>query len=78
MRTIQNITVVKDYKLRCTFNNNIVKVADISLYLDTPVFKVLQNKAAFNTVVNKSYFVEWSNYEVDLSADTLWHIGNEE
>ncbi len=78
MRTIQNIVVVDNYKLRCTFNNNVVKLADISVYLDAPVFQVLKNTTAFNTVVNKNYFVEWSQYEVDLSADTLWHIGIEE
>ena len=78
MRTIQNIAVVDNYKLRCTFNNNVVKLADISVYLDAPAFKPLKNVAAFSKVLNKNYFVEWSSYEIDLSADTLWHIGVEE
>jgi len=78
MRSIEKIVVVNDYKLRCTFNNNIVKLADISVYLDAPAFQPLKNKTEFSKVLNKSYFVEWSDSEVDLSADTLWHIGIEE
>jgi len=23
---------------------------------------------------NHGYFVEWKDYNIDLSADTLWHI----
>ena len=78
MRTINNIEILDNYKLRCTFSNNIVKVADVSIYLDAPAFAILKNKAVFDTVINKNYFVEWSDYELDLSADTLWHIGAEE
>ena len=78
MRTINNIEILDNYKIRCTFSNNFVKVADISNYLNAPAFTVLKNKAVFNNVINKNYFIEWSNEELDLSADTLWHIGVEE
>ena len=78
MRVINEIQVIDNYKLRCTFNNNIVKIADISDYLNAPAFAAIKNTTAFSNVVNKNYFVEWSNFELDLSADTLWHTGIDE
>lgn len=78
MRTITNIQVLDNYKLCCTFNDGTTKTADITTYLNAPAFEPLKDKAAFNKVCNKNYFVEWADYELDLSADTLWHIGVEE
>lgn len=78
MRTITKIQVLDNYRLCCTFNDGTTKVADISIYLNAPAFEPLKDKSAFSKVINKNYFVEWSDDEIDLSADTLWHIGIEE
>ena len=77
MRTILNLKALDNYKLQCTFNDGSKKIADISTYLNAPAFLPLQQYAAFNKVSNKNYFVEWVDYEIDLSADTLWHIGKD-
>jgi hypothetical protein len=39
------------------------------------MFKVLSDFNNFCEVKNKKYFIEWEKYELDLSADTLWHEG---
>lgn len=75
MRLLTDITPLPDYRLICTFDDGTKKVADISQYLQSEVFKPLQNTELFNSVQNQQYYVEWLDGEVDLSADTLWHVG---
>jgi len=74
MRTITKIKPLSDFKLECIFNDGTIKIADIKPFLKTEVFRPLINPIAFAKVINHSHFVEWADYEVDLSADTLWHI----
>jgi hypothetical protein len=74
MRTITKINVLSDFKLECLFNDGTIKIADIKPFLKTEVFKPLINPIAFAKVSNHSYYVEWVDHEVDLSADTLWRI----
>ena len=75
MRFLTYIKPLSDYKLACTFDNGIEKVADLTQYLQSEAFRPLQNLELFSEVQNKQYYVEWLDGEVDLSADTLWHIG---
>lgn len=75
MRTLESVSPISNYKLECTFSDGTHKIADVSVYLDAPAFKPLTEPQAFLKVINKKYFVEWSDHEIDLSADTLWHIG---
>ena len=75
MRLLTNIEPLSNYRLVCTFDNGIEKVADISQYLKSEAFLPLQKPELFNSVQNREYYVEWLDGEVDLSADTLWHIG---
>ena len=75
MRFLTDIAPLPHYKLVCTFDDGTEKVADISQYLQSEVFRPLQNTELFNSVQNHQYYVEWLDGEVDLSADTLWHIG---
>ena len=75
MRHLTNIVPLRDYKLICTFDNGIEKVVDISQYLQSEAFQPLQKPDVFSKVQNREYYVEWLEGEVDLSADTLWHIG---
>ena len=76
MRTLINIIPLNDFRLECLFNDGTKKIADIKRFLKTEVFKPLMNKDAFSQIKNRKYFVEWSDYEIDLSADTLWHIAS--
>ncbi len=75
MRTLSAVEAMDNYKLQCTFDNGIKKIADISVYLKAAAFRPLQQPNIFKKVSNRSYFVEWADEEIDLSADTLWHIG---
>jgi len=77
MKTLSAIKALENYKLQCTFNDGTQKVADISVYLDAPAFVLLKQPNIFKNVSNQNYFVEWKDCDVDLSADTLWHIGVE-
>ena len=62
-----------DYHLQVKFENGIEKNFDVNPLLKFPAFSPLKDKAIFRTVSNRGYFIEWSNEEIDLSADTLWH-----
>lgn len=75
MHVLSQVIPLSDYQLALTFDTGETKVADIKPYLQTEAFRSLQNHMLFNTVANKVYYVEWLDGEVDLSADTLWHIG---
>jgi hypothetical protein len=75
MKKILSIKPMEDYKLLCSFSDGTVKVADIIPYLQDEAFKPLLNPAAFSKIENRDYYAEWPQYELDLSADTLWHIG---
>ncbi len=74
MRTLINITPLSDFRLECVFNDGTKKIADIKPFFKTEVFKPLMNKNPFSQIKNRKYFVEWAGCEIDLSADTLWHI----
>jgi len=78
MRKIIAVKPIDNYILEVEFENNCIKLFDFSLYLSYPVFKILKDINNFNKVVNKGYFIEWETFELDLSADTLWHEGKEE
>jgi len=77
MKTLSAVKPLENYKLQCTFIDGTKKVADISVFLEAPAFMPLKQKNIFNKVSNHNYFVEWTDCEVDLSADTLWQIGKE-
>ena len=77
MKKILSIKAIENYKLLCSFSDGAVKIADIFPYLQGEAFKPLLNLAAFSKVENRNFYAEWPQYELDLSADTLWHIGKE-
>jgi hypothetical protein len=74
MRTLIEIKTLHDFRLECVFNDGTKKIADIKPFLSKEAFKPLADPKAFSAIHNCGYFVEWSDYEIDLSADTLWHI----
>ena len=75
MRTITNIRALSDYRLECVFNDGSVRIADIKPFLTAEAFKPLSDQHIFSSnLSNQGYFVEWKDHDIDLSADTLWHI----
>jgi hypothetical protein len=75
MRTITDIKALSDYRLECVFDDGSKRIADIKPYLTAEAFKPLSDPRVFSAALrNKGYFVEWKDQDIDLSADTLWHI----
>jgi hypothetical protein len=75
MRNIINITPnPADFTILVEFENSIKKY-DCKPLLNLPAFLPLNDKYIFKKVINKGYFIEWTQEEIDLSADTLWHDG---
>ncbi|TKT88773.1 DUF2442 domain-containing protein [Dyadobacter frigoris] len=74
MRTIKNLKATDGYSLECYFDDGGKRNADIKPYLKSEAFQWLQDINNFKQVRNNQYFVSWKNEEIDLSADTLWHI----
>ncbi|MEY2829485.1 MAG: hypothetical protein RIQ33_1343 [Bacteroidota bacterium] len=62
-----------DFQLLLQFKTGEQRKFDCKPYLQYPVFKVLLNEQLFKQVINRQLFIEWQPYEIDLSADTLWH-----
>ncbi len=64
------------YKLRIRFENDEVRVVDLSGHLDGPVFKPLKDLSYFNLFkVNHDVdTVVWPN-DADFSPDFLYEIG---
>lgn len=78
MRTLIDIKPLSNFRLECLFSDGTKKIADIKPYLDKEVFKPLNNPNIFSSALyNGGYYVEWKNYDIDLSADTLWHIASD-
>lgn len=77
MNLLIKVIALERYQLVCTFNNGVEKVADMAPFLIAEVFIPLQNVAIFSQVQNHGDYISWLNEEIDLSADTLWHIGVE-
>jgi Protein of unknown function (DUF2442) len=75
MREIKSIETKANYILTIEFGSGEKKEFDFKPYFNYPVFSILQDEKKFKEVENKNYFIEWKNYELDLSADTLWHVG---
>ena len=76
MRKIKEIKAIEDYNLFVRFENGDEKIFDFKPLLNFPVFEILSDKNEFSKVVNRKSFIEWPQFEIDLSADTLWHEGN--
>ncbi len=77
MRTLTDIKPLNNFRLECLFSDGTKKIADIKPFLDKEVFKPSNDPHIFSsTLYNGRYFIEWKNYDVNLSADTLWHIAD--
>ena len=75
MRKIVALNVLDNFQLELKFSDGNEKRFDFKPYLQFPVFSILKNREIFQKVKNCGYFIEWKEYEIDLSADTLWHEG---
>ena len=75
MRSLTMVQVRDGFFLECSFDDASIKMADIKPYLSSEAFQPLRDIMIFKTVINSENYVSCPNEEVDLSTDTLWHIG---
>jgi hypothetical protein len=74
MYELNQIKPLNDFILECRFSNRVLKNVDLKPFLNKEAFLPLKDENNFKKVVNKSYFIEWLGLDIDLSADTLWHL----
>ena len=75
MYELNDIKPLPDFILECRFSNGTLKKVDLKPFLNKEAFLPLKDNGNFKKAVNKNYFVEWLGLDIDLSADTLWHLG---
>jgi hypothetical protein len=64
----------QNFRLLITFDNGEVKSFDVKPYLETGVFKELQDLSLFNSVKPFLGSIQWAN-GLDLCPDTLYLEG---
>ncbi len=75
MKTLTNIKPLSNFRVECMFSNGVKKVADLKPLLEKEAFRPIADPHVFaSAITNKGYFIEWKDFDIDLSAETLWHI----
>lgn len=76
MHFVRNVKYLKNYKLRLTFEKNVIKIVDLKNHLDGEVFEPLKDLKYFQKVKINSDIdtIVWPN-EADFSPDFLFEIG---
>ena len=74
MLKVVDVDYVKDYTLRLTFNDGVVKVVDLKPYLQGEVFGELLDKGKFVQYGLTPVTIEWAN-GADLAPEFLYEIG---
>lgn len=76
MHVVQDVDYIADYQLQIHFEDGIVKIVDLALYLSGEIFEPLRDRAYFQTVhINDDIdTIVWDN-GADFSPDFLYEIG---
>ena len=76
MHYVTEATYVAGHKIKVRFENDEVKIVDLSPYLNGPIFQLLKDPAYFRALtVNRDIdTVTWPN-DADFSPDFLYEIG---
>jgi hypothetical protein len=76
MHLVRSAQYVEGYKVRLSFEDGTVRVADLAKHLDGPIFEPVRNLECFKTVrVNTEVdTIVWDN-GADMSPDFLYEIG---
>ena len=59
------------YRIQITFENDEIRIFDVSPYLDKGIFNQLKDVSIFNSVKPFLGAIQWSN-GLDLGPDTLY------
>lgn len=74
MRTIEKVLPLPGFRLAAVFTDGATRTFDVKPLFALEAFRALDDPAAFATVRNHGYDVEWAS-GADLSADTLYLDG---
>ena len=76
MHFVKDVKYYTDFKLKLTFEDNIIKIVDLQPHLDGEIFEPLTDIDYFKSVrLNPDIdTIVWSN-EADFSPDFLYEIG---
>ena len=69
--SVNSVKVLKDYQLALTFENDETRVFDVKPYLDTGVFKKLNDESFFKLVKVSFDTIAWPN-GIDLDPEVLY------
>ena len=62
-----SVNPLPEYKLRVTFDDGVSGIIDLSNFVRSGIFSVLQNEDSFNRVYTNGYSVAW-NDELEIDA----------
>ena len=65
---------VRDYILRLTFNDGVVKLVDFSPLMQTGYLRKLQDMSFFRNYTIDPYTVDWNN-EIGFAPESLYERG---
>jgi hypothetical protein len=68
---VKDVTALKDYRLRLTFENGEQRIFNVTPYLDTGIFRELRDPSLFNSVKVQFDTVEWTN-GADICPEELY------
>jgi hypothetical protein len=69
--SVNKVKALSGYRLELTFENDEIKVFDVTPYLDTGVFTALRDEKLFNRVKVSFDTIEWPN-GIDLDPEVLY------
>jgi hypothetical protein len=69
--SVNKVKALSGYRLELTFENDEIKVFDVTPYLDTGVFAALRDENMFKRVKVSFDTIEWPN-GVDLDPEVLY------
>ena len=72
--SVKNVIALENYKLLITFENDEVKIFDMTPYLEKGIFKELKDISMFKSARVSFDTVEWEN-EADIDPETLYEDG---
>ena len=73
---VEKVVCIDKSNLEITFKNGEVKVFDVTLYLDYPVYEELKDEVFFRKAHVLNGTAAWNEY-IDFDPDTLYQEGKE-
>lgn len=76
MQKITCFSVLDDTHIMFEFLTKQKKTLDLENLWNYPVFVFLKDAKNVSKLKNFGSYIEWTDFEADISADTIWHFSN--